>query len=143
MPFVSVTRLRVRSILYLPRFLLYSLRSSRQAQRSPGYLGGRLMRDARNAFWTLTLWSDAQAMESFRVAGAHLAAMPRLLRWCDEASVVHWTQDSTILPPWVEAYERMLKQGRPSKVHRPSPSHLACEIPAPKPGRFSADLPPA
>ncbi len=56
-------------------------------------------------------------------SGAHLRAMPKLLNWCDEASVVHWTQDNLIVPDWAEADRRMRKEGRPSKVRNPSPSH--------------------
>lgn len=142
MPFVSVTRLRVRSVLYLPQFIVYALRSSGQAQRAPGFLGGRLMREARNAFWTVTVWRDAKAMDAYRTAGAHRAAMPKLLHWCDEASVVHWTQESNDVPAWSEAHERMLKEGRLSKVNHPSPDHLAHRIPVPRPSRFADEIRP-
>jgi len=142
MPFISVTRLRVRSLVYLPQFVVYALRSSRQAQSAPGFLGGRLMRDARNAFWTVTVWSDAKDMDAYRIAGAHRVAMPKLLHWCDEASVAHWTQDSGTVPDWDEAYERMVKEGRPSKVNHPSADHLARRIPPPRASRFSGDIKP-
>jgi hypothetical protein len=143
MAFVSVTRLRVRSIFFLPPFLVYALRSSRQAQRSTGFVGGRLLGDVRKVFWTLTVWTAAKAMEAYRTSGVHLAAMPRLLDWCDEASVTHWTQDSDAVPGWDEAYQRILKEGRSSKVNHPSAAHRAHEIAAPRPGRLANDLRPA
>ena len=142
MPFVSVTRLRVRSVFYLPQFIVYALRSSRQARSAPGFLGGRLMRDARNAFWTVTVWSDTEAMDAYRTAGAHRAAMPKLLHWCDEASVVHWMQESNAVPAWSEGHERMVKEGRPSKVNHPSPDHLAHKIPGPRASRFANEIRP-
>ncbi len=49
--------------------------------------------------------------------------MPRLMVWCDEASVVHWEQAETTLPTWAEADARMRAEGRPSKVRHPSSSH--------------------
>jgi len=49
--------------------------------------------------------------------------MPKLLDWCDEASVDHWTQDIPVAPDWLEADRRMRTEGRPSKVRNPSPSH--------------------
>ena len=36
MPFVSITRLRVRSIRFLPFFVRYAYRSVRQVKTSPG-----------------------------------------------------------------------------------------------------------
>jgi len=142
MVFVSITRLRIRSIFYLPQFLWYAIRSSRQAQRSPGFVGGRLMRESRNAFWTMTAWDAGAAMESFRTQGAHRDAMPKLLDWCDEAAVVHWTQESRELPSWQEAYQRMMKGGRPSKVRHPSAAHTAHKLPAPRPSRVDAPMTP-
>jgi heme-degrading monooxygenase HmoA len=140
MLFVSVTRLRVRSIFYLPQFIVQALRSSRQAERAPGFLVGALMREPGNVFWTITVWQDDAAMNSYRTQGVHRSVMPRLLNWCDEASIAHWTQDTAEVPSWQEAHRRMVEQGRPSKVNHPSPAHLAHQIPAPRPGRFSGPL---
>jgi hypothetical protein len=142
MAFVSVTRLHVRSVWFLPQFLVYAFSSARQAQKSAGFLGGRLMRDKSKAFWTLTVWSDAKAMEAYRIAGMHLASMPKLLNWCDEASLAHWTQDSAGVPEWGEAYRRMVEDGRPSKVNHPSASQLVHRIPPLVPTGFAGDLRP-
>jgi hypothetical protein len=126
----------------MPPFLVYAFSSARQAQKSVGFLGGRLMRDKEKAFWTLTVWEDAEAMETYRVAGMHRAAMPKLLNWCDEASVAHWMQDFATVPSWNDAYNRMTREGRPSKVSHPSARHLANQIPALVPTRFCGELPP-
>jgi antibiotic biosynthesis monooxygenase len=132
MPFISLTRLRVRSFLYLPLFVWKALASARQAERTPGFLGGRIVREARNTFWTLTAWQDAAAMKSFRDTGTHREVMPKLLHWCDEASVAHWDQQSTELPEWPEAYRRMVAEGRASKVNKPSQAHIAKRIVEPR-----------
>jgi hypothetical protein len=142
MPFVSVTRLRVRALRFMPQFVVYALRSAQQARKSAGFLGGALMRDNWKAFWTVTAWMDAKAMETYRIAGIHRAAMPKLLIWCDEAALTHWTQDSTDTPLWPEAYRRMIAEGRASKVTNPSPAQLAFQIPEPKPGRYTIALRP-
>jgi hypothetical protein len=76
--------------------------------------------DANFAFWTRTLWQDEEAMRAFMVSGAHRRMMPRLLEWCDEASVAHWTQDPCEIPSWLEAHGRMRAQGRRSKMNHPS-----------------------
>lgn len=134
MPFISVTRLRIRSIFYLPKFIWYTLKSQRQAERSQGFLNGRLMRDKGNAFWTVTAWKDEAAMRAYRGTGAHMKAMPKLLDWCDEASVVNWEQPGEELPGWAEAHRRMSAEGRMSKVKHPSQAQLEKKIAAPTNG---------
>lgn len=142
MPFASVTRLRIRSLLSLPQFLWRTFHAVRQTERAPGFLGGKLLRETRNTFWTVTLWEGDAAMKTFRVAGAHRAAMPKLLQWCDEASVVNWLQESEELPTWSEAHRRMVQDGRPSKVNHPSADQLAFQIPTPQPSRVDRLLKP-
>ncbi|MDQ3813347.1 MAG: DUF3291 domain-containing protein [Armatimonadota bacterium] len=132
MALISITRLRVRSLRYLLPFVGQALAAARQAEHSSGFLGGRLLREAKNTFWTLTAWEDVIAMRAYMLAGAHRQAMPKLLEWCDEASVAHWDQAEAELPDWIEAHRRMVEEGRPSKVHHPSPAHAALQIPAPQ-----------
>ena len=109
----------------------------------PGFLGGRLLRNARNVFWTITAWEDAAAMNRYRTAGAHRRVMPKLLIWCDEAAVVHWNQESSELPSWQEAHQHRLDEGKPSKVNYPSPAHVANDILAPKPSRIEQTVKPS
>ena len=122
MVFISVTRLRLRSVRFLPVFVPYAVRSRSQAARAAGFRGGALLMD-RLAFWTLTAWDGGGSMRAYMKAGPHRTAMPRLAGWCDEASVVHWEQDDDALPPWPEAIHRMRAEGRPSRVRHPGPEH--------------------
>jgi len=137
MAFVSITRLRVRSWRFMPMFAVYAIRSSRQAARAEGNLAIKLLRDRRNTFWTSTLWTSDAAMKGFMIAGAHGRAMRKLLHWCDEAALVHWTQESAALPSWAEAHARLQTEGRASKVNHPSPVHLAHKFPEPHVGATS------
>ena len=93
MPLVSITRLRVRSWRYIPAFTVAAFRAALQARRAKGNLAVSLLREAHNTFWTRSLWTDAAAMKSFMVSDAHRTIMPKLLEWCDEASVTRWTQE--------------------------------------------------
>jgi hypothetical protein len=128
---ISVTRLRIRSLRYMPMFFIYSILSARQARRTPGNCGIDLLQDANNTFWTRTAWSNEKAMHHFMLGGMHRRAMPKLLDWCDEAATVHWIQESPQLPDWHEAHQRIVSEGRRSKVRHPSPSHLVFKIPPP------------
>ena len=121
MPFISVTRLRVGSWRHLPQFVWYVLKTARQAERASGFFGGRLLREVRNTFWTVTAWEDEMAMRAYRNAGAHSEVMPKLLDWCDEASVVHWSQADLEIPDWQEAHRRGTSgQRRNTHPHRKS-----------------------
>jgi hypothetical protein len=79
---VSVTRLRLRSARYLIPFMIYALMSSRQARRSRGNLGVRLLRDANHTFWTLTAWQkDGYALfHDGRISSAGHAQTAGLVR---------------------------------------------------------------
>ena len=132
MPFISVTRLRIRSIRFLPEFALLTLRSRAQARRATGFRGGALLADRAWTFWTMTAWDGQESMRRYVAVGPHRVAMPRLLDWCDEASIVHWTQADDMLPTWTEADRRMRQDGRPSKVRNPSPHHATLDYLAPR-----------
>jgi len=138
MTLVALTRLRIRSIRYLPGFYLNSWANARQLQATPGFLGGLLASEGSRAFWTFSLWIDEADMHIFRETDAHARAMPKLMEWCDEASVAHYFQDNSKLPSGAEALSNMVSHGRLSKVRHPSPDHALGRIASarrePKPG---------
>jgi quinol monooxygenase YgiN len=121
MPFNSITRLRLRSFLTLPAFLREAQAASDQAARAPGFLGGALLPEGRIVFWTRTAWDSEAAMKAYRDNDAHRAVMPKLLDWCDEASVCHW--EGEVAADWDEIYRRMAAEGRTSRVRRPTLAH--------------------
>lgn len=132
MTFVSITRLRIRSLRFMPQFLIHTMWTGRQTKRADGFLDGSLLADRKRTFWTITIWRDQAAMRAYMTSGAHLKAMPKLLGWCDEASVVHWSQGNAVMPDWQEADRRMRMEGRSSKVLNPSPNHRNLTYHAPR-----------
>jgi len=58
--------------------------------------------------------------------------MHKLADWCDEAAVVHWSQDDATLPDWHDAHRRLLAEGRRVRVRWPSAAHEAFTIPPPQ-----------
>ena len=105
-------------------FFLQALRAARQAAKADGNLGTKLLREGRNIFWTATSWANEAAMKTFMHAPPHGKVMRRLLEWCDEAALVHWTQEGHQLPSWQEAHTRLQRDGRRSKVNHPSPATI-------------------
>ncbi len=121
---VSITRLRVRSIWFLPLFALHAMRSATQAMKSEGIVDFDTRVENPLTHWTKTVWKDEPAMKSFRNSGAHQLAMRLLSEVCSEASYTRWQQEPPDVPSWEEAHKAMLKQGNLSKLKKPSAFHL-------------------
>ena len=132
MAFVSVTRLRVRSVWQLPRFFRHAIPSASQARKAPGNLGVELLNDANFTFWTKTVWKDEASMRAYMLAGAHRKAMSAIQELADEASVVHFEQDSETPPDWQASYQKMVESGRPTRLKYPSADHTARKIAPPR-----------
>lgn len=120
---VSVTRFHLRSLRFLPFFILHTNRTIAQIRKADGFVAGAVQRDADHAFWTLTVWRDASAMRAYGTSGAHRKAIPHVAEWADEASVAHWSQAGRDLPEWPEAVRRLREEGRPLTLRHPGPTH--------------------
>jgi hypothetical protein len=134
MPFVSVTRLRLRSFRFLPAFVVATFASRAQLRRAEGFVAGALTLEPARAFWTISVWNSEASMRAFRNQGQHQRAMPKLLGWCDEASYTHWEQADDTLPTVSVAFEHLRTAGRLSKVQYPTAEHIA--------GRTTSSKPP-
>ncbi len=130
-PYVSITRLRLRDEAFLDEFMTDSLAAHAQAGAATGNLGLDLLVEAANTFWTKSTWTDRAAMRAFMASGEHAATMPKLRTWCDEAHVAHWEQQSAELPTWEEAHRQLLAVGRRSAVDHPTPAHESMDLPPP------------
>lgn len=128
MAFISVTRLRLRSFLYLPAFFWHAIPSMAQAKQAAGNLQTVTRRQGTTVFWTLTVWEDEASMRAYMTSGAHRQAMPKLVQWCDEAAVVHWRQDRSALPTWETAAQHLQQSGRLTPLPHPSMAHAAGTI---------------
>lgn len=144
MPFISATRLRIRSFWFLLPFLRSNQKAVRQLKQDSAFIKGKLLVDRRLTFWTLTAWLSEKDMRAYRNSGAHLNVMPQLIRWCDEATVAHWMEAGDALPDWHEAYCHIVApDARVSKVHHPSKDHAAKNFPPPRyPSKLETQLSP-
>ena len=122
---VSITRLRVRSIWYMPLFIVHAMRSMSQAQKAEGITGVETRFEMKNVVWTKTVWQDESRMKKYRSSGAHQIAMRLLSKICSEASIVRWSQETAGLPTWEQAHQRLLADGKLSHVKHPSPLQAA------------------
>ena len=144
MAFVSLTRLHVRAWYYLPAFLLHASRSSRQAQRAPGFILGALSADVpRRTFWTVTVWIDQAAMRAYQFSGAHKIVMSKIGAWCDEGSVARTENAAEGLPAGEAALAYMREHGRITRLPDPSPAHATgATVPDGRAPNFTGRLKP-
>lgn len=133
MPVISVTRLHVRAWRHLPQVLAATLGSAMQARGAPGCLAVAVLSESLRTYWTRTAWQDEAAMLAYVKAGKHGRIMGRVMLWCDESSVVHWTEDVDELPTWQIAHRRLSEQGRhfPPPRAAAGPAPLSAPFPAP------------
>src|SRR5687768_4222159 len=129
MAFISITRLKVKSLFYLPKFMMANEASVRALVKIKGFLKGKELIDKNLTFWTLTMWDNDTSMKEFRNSAPHRKAMQNLPAWCNEASYFHWTQTDPDLPGWHVASERLISEGKLTKVRNPTPRHLANKFP--------------
>src|SRR5579862_9124677 len=122
---VSVTRLHIRGVRFLPPSLIAALRATLQAQRAAGCVSGMTGNESAIGYWTVTGWDSLHAMQAFRNSGVHLRTMRRLLDWCDEAAFARWESPERRLPDAVEAHRQLATLGHLSKVAHPSSRHAA------------------
>lgn len=123
MVYVSATRLRLRSPLFLPLFFWHTYRSKRAIERAEGFLGGKLFSDQEMGAWTVTLWDDPKRLVRYRNKGSHGAAMKILGMIADEAVTVRWQQEEMDLPPNDLVRDRLMQSGNFTALPHPSKNH--------------------
>lgn len=129
MPFVSVTRLRVKSIFYLFSFVRANEASVKELKSSIGLLIGKELMDKKLTFWTITIWEDEESMKRFRGSMSHRIAMQHLPKWCNEASYHHWIQAENECPNWTDISNKLFSEGKLLRLKNPSNSQINNQFP--------------
>ena len=132
MYFVSATRLKLRSLFFLPALFRADSAAAKQLVITPGFLKGKQLFDKGLTFWTLTMYADADAMKQFRNSQPHQLAMRKLPDWCSEGTYAHWTQEEDELPDWHTVHEKIVGEGKVTKVRKPSSRQLTKSFPKPQ-----------
>ena len=109
MPFIVVTRLRLRDPSFFDAFFASAVAVVEQATSSEGNLCPDVLAEANNTYWTRTAWEGRDPMDAFVGSEPHLSTMGRLDEWCDEAGFVDWEQAGAELPDWQDSYGRLVQ----------------------------------
>jgi heme-degrading monooxygenase HmoA len=134
MPFMVVTRLRLRDTSRRDEFVASAFAVVDQARSSDGHLASDVLAEANETYWTSTAWTDRQAMSHFMTSEPHLSTMSRISEWCDEATFVDWDQSEPHLPDWQSAFGRLVSDGQIAPLDHPSECHETRAFPPPAEG---------
>jgi hypothetical protein len=96
MAYISITGLRLKSVLNGPAFWWHAIRSMQQAEDAPGNISAEA-RIINGIHHTLTVWENEAAMRAF-----HLMATGKTLGFSADTP-----------PNWDEVHRLWLDQGRP------------------------------
>lgn len=131
MPYLTITRLRLKSRWMTPKFLIANEPIFQQLMNSDGYLDGKTLLDFGRGAWTLTLWKDAESMRNFYQSGAHRSMMPLLDHYADEGANRTVEVGQYTLPSWKKARDILAAGAKFSQLVRtdPSPNQLKQIIP--------------
>ena len=105
---VSITALKLHSILQAPLFFWHAIPNIRQARLAPGNICTRV-RNVAGIPHTLTVWENREAMRAFLGSAAHLAAM-RASRKIGTTRSCGYEADRE--PAWEEALAYLAEHGR-------------------------------
>lgn len=143
MPILAITRLRLRTVWLLPRFLQRNAAILRQAAVSPGFLRGAVLPEPTLVFWTTTLWESPDALRGYVLGEPHRAAMSMLAGFASESRTVQLPHAGA-LPAWPDAH-RLLAAAPPfaGRLARPSRDHQAGIIRPPRAAFLARPLKPA
>lgn len=105
--YVSITGLQLKSIVYLPVFLLYAGTSFQQAAKAPGNLNvdAKMIDGVRH---TLSVWESQHAMQDFIYSGAHARAIAWFPKIATGKTFGFWAQKA---PDWDEVHALWLEHG--------------------------------
>jgi hypothetical protein len=107
---VMASRLPLRSHRTIPRFLGLTVSVARQLEDTSGLVGYSLLaQPVRKTFWTLSAWTDRDALNTFVRTMPHLAVMGKLRTRMGPTRFTTWTAPGSALPiPWDDAIERLM-----------------------------------
>lgn len=143
MPIIALTRLKLKSIMQLPKFVIENEAAVKQLRIAKGFIGGKTLIEPNLGLWTTTLWEDEESMKAYYTSGAHKALMPKLVIYACEAVTTHFDYPSKELPSWAFSYEQLMAKGKFSGILKdPSQDHQNHVMTFPKITFFSRQINP-
>jgi hypothetical protein len=106
--YISITGLKLKSVLSAPKFWLHAIPSMVQAQSAQGNLKAEAQ-TINHVHHTLTVWISDEAMRAYLYSGAHAKAIKAFGSIATGKTFGYW---STHIPSWNEVHSLWLLQGK-------------------------------
>jgi hypothetical protein len=108
---VMASRLPLKSYSRVPWFMRLAFSVVRQLEGTKGLVGYSLLaQPLRRTFWTLSTWTDQQALDSFVRMMPHIAIMGKLRPHMSATRFTTWTVSGSELPiSWPSAIDRLME----------------------------------
>ena len=106
---VMASRLPLHSYWSIPKFVRMTLAVARQLEHSDGLIGYSLLaQPTRKTFWTLSAWTNQQALHGFVRTVPHMKIMKALQPYMEPTRFTTWQALGSTLPiPWPDAIDQL------------------------------------
>ena len=123
-----MTRLRLKSFLYLIPFFIQNEKILSQLRASQGFVKGKILAAPNLSMWTATLWASEQDLRAFYLNGEHGETIEKINEWSSDSAKYHQLTESDEIPSWENVRLQLIKSGRFQDLTEPSFDHINGEI---------------
>lgn len=108
---VMASRLELRHLRHVPAFLLASIRLRHGILQANGAIGlGLRARPLARTFWTLSTWTDQQALQAYNQSPLHRGIVERFRPRMASSTFRFYAADDGMPPRWDDALRRLNAQ---------------------------------
>lgn len=127
--YLSMTRLKLKSPLYLIPFFIQNEKILSQLRATQGFIKGKVLAAPNLSMWTVTLWKSEQDIRTFYLNGEHGETMEKINEWSSDSAICHQLIESDEIPSWENIRLQLIKSGRFRDLTEPSFDQISREIP--------------
>ena len=127
--YLSMTRLRLKSPLYLIPFFVQNEKILSQLRTSQGFIKGKVLAAPNLSMWTVTLWSSEEDLRAFYLNGEHGETIEKIDQWSSDSVGCHQSTESDEIPSWENVRLQLIKSGRFRDLKEPSCDQINRVIP--------------
>ena len=111
---VMASRLELRHLRHVPAFLIAAIRLRHAIAKADGATGlGLRARPLARTFWTLSVWTDQQALQAYNQTSLHRGIVERFRPRMAGSTFRFFPAEDGMPPRWDDALRRLNLQQQP------------------------------